>query len=94
MIGQSLCRGQQPTKVEKREGDPLNLIVVGELDTILSVFALAKWDETESLAFRSAWRMKRAYMKGNSYRYSPISSLFYERKKARYSPSENQRRHS
>ena len=64
-------------KSGKREGDPLNLIVVGELDTILSVFALAKWDETESLAFRSAWRMKRAYMKGNSYRYSPISSLFY-----------------
>ena len=65
-------------KSGKREGDPLNLIVVGELDTILSVFALAKWDETESLAFRSAWRMKRAYMKGNSYRYSPISSLFYD----------------
>jgi len=64
-------------KSGKREGDPLNLIVAGELDTILSVFALAKWDETESLAFRSAWRMKRAYMKGNSYRYSPISSLFY-----------------
>ena len=64
-------------KSGKREGDPLNLIVVGELDTILSVFALAKWDETESLAFRSAWRMKRAYMKGDSYRYSPISSLFY-----------------
>ncbi|MCP4268245.1 MAG: hypothetical protein GY777_22170, partial [Candidatus Brocadiaceae bacterium] len=65
-------------KSGKREGDPLNLIVVGELDTILSVFALAKWDETESLAFRSAWKMKRAYMKGDSYRYSPISSLFYD----------------
>ena len=38
---------------------PLNLIVVGELDTILSAFALAKWDETESLAFKSAWKMKK-----------------------------------
>lgn len=64
-------------KSGKREGDPINLIVVGELDTVLSVFALAKWDETESLAFRSAWRMKRAYIKGDSYRYSPVSSLFY-----------------
>jgi len=64
-------------KSGKREGDPLNLIVAGELDTILGVFALAKWDETESLAFRSAWRMKRAYMKSDSYRYSPISPLFY-----------------
>ena len=64
-------------KSGNKEGDPLNLIVVGELDTILSVFAIAKWDETESLAFRSAWRMKRAYIKGDSYRYSPISSLFY-----------------
>ena len=61
-----------------REGDPLNLIVVGELDTVLSVFAIAKWDETESLAFKSAWKMKRAYIKGDSYRYSPISSLFYD----------------
>ncbi len=60
-----------------REGDPLNLIVVGELDTILSVFALAKWDETESLAFKSAWKMKRAYIKSDSYRYSPVSPLFY-----------------
>jgi len=64
-------------KSGKREGDPLNLIVAAELDTILSVFALAKWDETESLAFRSAWRMKRAYMKNDSYRYSPVSPLFY-----------------
>ncbi len=64
-------------KSGKREGDPFNLIVAGELDTILGVFALAKWDETESLAFRSAWRMKRAYMKSDSYRYSPISPLFY-----------------
>ena len=61
-----------------REGDPLNLIVAGELDTVLSVFAIAKWDETESLAFKSAWKMKRAYIKGDSYRYSPISSLFYD----------------
>ena len=60
-----------------REGDPLNLIVVGELDTILSVFALAKWDETESLAFKTAWKMSRAFRKGDSYRYSPVSSLFY-----------------
>ncbi|MCP4297581.1 MAG: hypothetical protein GY786_18435, partial [Proteobacteria bacterium] len=54
-----------------------NLIVIGELDTVLGVFALAKWDETESLAFRSAWKMNMAFIKGGSYRYSPVSSLFY-----------------
>ena len=46
------------------EGDPLNLVVIGEFDTILSGFG-ARWDETETIDLRSCWRMTRAFLLGS-----------------------------
>jgi LssY C-terminus len=57
------------------EGDPLNLVVIGEFDTILNGFG-ARWDETETIDLRSCWRMARAFVFGSEYRYSPVSSLY------------------
>lgn len=61
-----------------RRGDPLNLVVIGDLDEILAAFAAAKWDQTETLSFKSAWKMLRAFMSGQNYRYSPVSPLFFK----------------
>jgi hypothetical protein len=60
-----------------REGDPLNLAVIGAIDTVLSGFG-ARWDETEAITFKSCVRMSKAFVLGSPYRYSPVSSLFVE----------------
>lgn len=58
-----------------REGDPLNLVVIGDFDMILSGFG-ARWDETETISLKSCWRTFKAFSLGSSYRYSPVSSLY------------------
>jgi hypothetical protein len=57
------------------EGDPLNLVVIGDFSTILNGFG-ARWDETESIGLKSCWRTFKAFSLGSHYRYSPVSSLF------------------
>jgi hypothetical protein len=56
-------------------GDPLNLVVIGDFETILSGFG-ARWDETEAISFRSCLRTFKAFSLGSTYRYSPVSSLY------------------
>jgi hypothetical protein len=59
------------------EGDPLNLVVIGDFDTVLSGFG-ARWDETEAITLKSCLRTFRAFALGREYRYSPVSSLFVD----------------
>jgi hypothetical protein len=61
------------------EGDPLNLAVIGEFDTLIQGFG-ARWDETEVITFQSCWRTFKAFLLGTSYRYSPVSALFWDRR--------------
>jgi hypothetical protein len=56
-------------------GDPLNLVVVGDFDTVLNGFG-ARWDETETISLRSCWRTFKAFSLGARYRYSPVSALY------------------
>jgi hypothetical protein len=56
-------------------GDPLNLVVVGDFETVLRGFG-ARWDETEVISLRSCWRTFKAFSLGSTYRYSPVSSLY------------------
>jgi len=58
------------------EGDPLNMIVVGEPEDVFFAFLRADWDETETLNLRSAWRSFTAFFSGRRYRNSPMSKLF------------------
>lgn len=60
-----------------REGDPLNLVVVGDHPRILRCFG-ARWDETESISLATCVRTARAFLFDSEYRYSPISPLFYD----------------
>jgi hypothetical protein len=63
-------------KKNRARGDPLNLVVIGEMKDILTSFAAAHWDETEALNLKTGWRMFRSFLLGKSYRYSPISPLY------------------
>jgi hypothetical protein len=56
------------------EGDPLNLVIVGNLTNILE--CLSGWDETESLTFVTAWKTAKAFLLESQYRYSPVSPLY------------------
>src|SRR5262249_51508857 len=57
------------------EGDPLNLVAIGNFDSILNAFG-ARWDETEIITLQSCWRTLKAFLLGSRYRYSPVSALF------------------
>jgi len=57
-------------------GDPVNLVIVGDFENILEAFILAGWDETERLSFASARRTARSFIRGESYRTSPVSNLY------------------
>lgn len=57
-----------------RHGDPVNLVVIGSFETLLSAFA-ARWDESEIISLGTCWKTMKAFLLGASYRYSPVSAL-------------------
>jgi len=58
------------------EGDPLNLVLVGEFVDIIAAFTRSGWDETHVLKTGSAIKTATAFIFGSTYRYSPISDLY------------------
>jgi hypothetical protein len=58
-----------------RSGDPVNLVVVGEFETLLGAFA-ARWDESEVITLGTSWKTMRSFLLGSQYRYSPVSALY------------------
>lgn len=58
------------------QGDPLNLIVIGNGEDVYHAFIRAGWDETETVYRRSAWKTGVSYLFGGHYRYSPVSPLY------------------
>jgi len=71
---------QQPrcvtNKDGSKEGDPLNLVVVGTDDDVWPAFSRAGWDPTESLRTSSALKTAVYGVFGGAYRYAPISALY------------------
>ncbi|MCH8073831.1 MAG: LssY C-terminal domain-containing protein [Proteobacteria bacterium] len=61
---------------EKTPGDPLNLVIVGYGEHLLSVFARRGWDSTEVLTIGAAWRTAMSSIFKSIYRTSPVSSLY------------------
>ena len=59
---------------QSRPGDPVNLVLIGEFETLLSGFA-ARWDESETITLATCWKTVRAFLWGSNYRYSPVSPL-------------------
>jgi len=58
------------------EGDPLNLVIVGDRASIKE--SLSTWDETESITLGTAWKTVKAFLLESQYRYSPVSPLYLD----------------
>ena len=58
-----------------REGDPANLVVIGEFQTILTAFR-GEWDDTEVISLDSCFKTAKSFVLGEPYRYCPVSALY------------------
>jgi len=77
-LAKHLCEMPAATGNSKdtRLGDPVNLVVVGEFETLLGSFA-ARWDESEVITLATCWKTTRSFLLGSHYRYSPVSALYW-----------------
>jgi hypothetical protein len=71
LLQQPRCTGNAAGTIE---GDPLNLVIVG--DRVRIQECLSAWDESESITFRTSWKTARAFLLESQYRYSPVSPLY------------------
>ena len=58
------------------QGDPLNLVLIGEARDVFPAFIRRNWHGTEILWSDSMWRTIESFLKGSRYRYSPVSPLY------------------
>jgi hypothetical protein len=63
-------------KSGKGQGDPLNLVVIGEPLNLYYAFMRAGWDETETIYRGSLLKTMKSFVFGGRYRYSPVSALY------------------
>ena len=63
-------------KKNEAMGDPLNLVVIGNVEDVYYAFIRAGWDETETIHSGSLWKTAKSFIGGGEYRYSPISALY------------------
>lgn len=59
------------------EGDPLNLVVVGDRATVLQCLG-ARWDEVETITLATCWKTARSFLLASAYRYAPVSPLYID----------------
>jgi hypothetical protein len=57
-------------------GDPLNLVLIGETNDIVPALVRRGWHATEVIWSRAILRTIKSFIKGERYRYSPISPLY------------------
>ena len=60
----------------KREGDPLNLVLVGNLDQVLTSLSRGGWSFTHRIDLDSIERMVGAAISGAAYPVAPVSPLY------------------
>ncbi len=61
---------------QRTEGDPLNIVFVGDGELLLTSLVREGWDPTEVITFATAWRTVMSSLFKSNYRTSPISPLF------------------
>ncbi len=59
-----------------RNGDPLNLVIVGGLEDAFPALVRRGWHPTESTYAGSVKKMINSVLAGERYRYSPVSPLY------------------
>ncbi|MGB5290975.1 MAG: LssY C-terminal domain-containing protein [Lysobacterales bacterium] len=63
-------------KTAEGDGDPVNLVVIGDPISVYASFIRAGWDETETITGSTSWKTMRSFIGGGEYRYSPVSGLY------------------
>jgi len=61
---------------QTRKGDPINFILVGSDEALLSAFKRSRWDETAALTFGTGGKTAVSAVFGKTYRYAPMSPLY------------------
>jgi hypothetical protein len=59
-----------------KNGDPLNLVMVGDVDAVFPALVRRNWTLTEVTWRGSVMRMIRSALSGDRYPYAPISNLY------------------
>jgi hypothetical protein len=59
------------------DGDPINLVFVGNRDEIFSAFFDRQWTMAEELDLGSSWKETVAFLFGTSFRHAPASPLYF-----------------
>jgi hypothetical protein len=57
-------------------GDPINLALIGDFQSLLAAFAAAGWIEADPLNLKSSWRMAVAFVLNRPYPAAPFSTLY------------------
>jgi hypothetical protein len=60
----------------KRNGDPLNVVIIGEATDVLNSLSRSGWSFTHRIALNSVRRLIGAAMAGKGYPVAPVSSLY------------------
>lgn len=58
------------------QGDPLNLVLIGEKNDIFPAFIRRGWHATEIIWSKALLRTFKSFFQGSRYRYSPVSPLY------------------
>ena len=59
-----------------RNGDPLNIVVIGGVEQVVDAFIDNGWDETELLTSQNMAKAVKAFLAGSTYRHMSISPLY------------------
>jgi hypothetical protein len=74
-----LQRGRVPSYTltgDGMPGDPVNLVLIGNLSELRRAFATAGWSEADALGLVSSWKMAQAFVLNRSYPTAPFSTLY------------------
>jgi hypothetical protein len=57
-------------------GDPLNLVLIGNANELMPAFVRREWHVAEDTYWSSIWKTVVSFLFGKRYRYSPVSPLY------------------
>ena len=59
-----------------KNGDPLNLVLIGSREDISAAFVRRGWLPAEQTHGKAVWKTINSFLFGSRYRYSPVSPLY------------------
>ena len=62
----------------ERNGDPLNLVVIGDVGDVLAAMSRAGWAFTHRINLNTVQRMLGAAISGGAYAVAPVSPLYFQ----------------